>query len=320
MGLSDPIIMDNRKLRDENLKINAHFAACEKELELCPKEKGIISDLNYVDWINCPVCQSDLTCQWIVKWGGRYDECQQCSHIFVKNRLKAQILIDLYSQSEADQLDREVQLHDFNQRYCAALYNKYMSFFWSEYSKLDSILDVGCGEGQFIRYCSENGASNVYGLDLYLGLREQCKQFVPEENLFLVKSFEESELNRKFKIIFLWGVLEHLVDPNIALEKCLSYLEQNGKIFILIPNIHSRARRVLGVNTPTINPRQHINFFTYKSMEYVCHKNNLKIACFEHELPIIDLMWPFVHEESLLLDDINANKEGYYHIYILEKI
>lgn len=319
MDLSKPIMMDNKKLRENNPDIKAHFEACEKELEPFPKKNGIICDQKIIEWVNCSVCNSSNTLQWMVKWGGRYDECQNCSHIFLKNRFHQEVLTRLYQTSEADQKIRKIRKHPFNHRYWTAVYDKYMGYFCDLFPKEALILDVGCGSGRFLQYCYDKGFKNIHGLDVYPALSEECKESFPAQNLHVVESFETSRLSIKFDMIFLWGVLEHLRNLNDVFIKCAEYIKESGRVFIFTPNIHSRARRILGVYTPTINPRQHINFITRKSMKYLCETHHFKTAQFEHELPIIDLMWPYVHEEEKLIEDINFNKEGYYHVYILEK-
>jgi len=319
MDLSKPIMMDNRKLRENNPDIKKHFDDCEKELALFPRNDGIISDPKLIEWANCPVCSSSNTLQWVVKWGGRYDECQECSHIFSKNRFRQEVLTHLYKTSEADRKVRTIRTYSFNDLYWNAIYDKYMSYFSGLFPKDALILDVGCGSGRFMKYCYDKGYKNIHGLDVYPGLSEECKEYIPLQNLHVVDSFESSRLSLKFDIIFLWGVLEHLINPNDVLRKCAEYTNESSRVFVFTPNIHSRARRILGVHTPTINPRQHINFFTQKSMKYLCEIHHYNIVEFEHELPVIDLMWPYVHEEEKFLENLNKNKDGYYHIYVLEK-
>jgi 2-polyprenyl-3-methyl-5-hydroxy-6-metoxy-1,4-benzoquinol methylase len=96
-----------------------------------------------------------------------------------------------------------------------ANHNKYMKFFMdlnipkSEYSKI-KLLDIGCGNGDFIKYCKSIGieASGIsisknqvkeivnQGFDAHLGsYRELQKQFIG-----------------KYDIITAWGCLEHITD------------------------------------------------------------------------------------------------------------
>jgi hypothetical protein len=124
IDLSKPIVMDNRNLREQNPNIEKHFVACEAELLPFPKNKGIIDSSQYIDWVDCPVCGSSDSKQFVVKWGGRYDQCNVCSHVYIKNRFKKEILLKFYRVSQADKIDREVQKNDFNRHYWEAVYEK----------------------------------------------------------------------------------------------------------------------------------------------------------------------------------------------------
>lgn len=319
MNIDSPILMDNKDLRTVNLAIKAHFDASEKEMKELSGEQRVITDQDKVDDIGCPICHSNNSQQLLVKWGGRYDECRTCSHVFLKNPFKQDILNALYKNSIVDQLNRVVQKHSFNERYWAAVYRKYMDFMVSKTRNTRKLIDVGCGTGRFLRFCKDNYSLELFALDVYDDLVASVSDAVPTENIFLVDSFESADIRKKFDLVTLWGVLEHCRSPHKILSKCHDYSEDDGMVFVLIPNIHSRARKLLGIYTPTLNPREHINFFTPKSMEQVASACGFSVFGFYQELPVIDLMWPHLDEESPVIQEIIANKECYYHIYILKK-
>ncbi len=319
MKIDLPILMNNRDLRRKNPLIREHFEASEKEMEAFEKIGGLIRDSNVVDMINCPVCFSEKSKQLLVKWGGRYDECDVCGHVFLKNPFKQDMLTALYKSSIADELNRQVQKHSFNEQYWAAVYEKYMRHISEELADGGRLLDMGCGSGRFLRFCQENSKFELFALDVFDGLVEVLSPILSKENIFLVPSLEESDIGQQFGIITLWGVLEHCRSPHKTLQKCHDYLESGGHVLLLIPNIHSRARKLLGVYTPTLNPRAHINFFTPQSLEKVASDCGFTVQGFYQELPVIDLMWDFLDEDSDVVDEIIRGNECYYHVYILKK-
>lgn len=319
MNLYWPIIMDNHDLREKNPFINEHFRACEHEMRQFKIEKGLIRDRNFIDWVDCPVCGSSHSEQLFVKWGGRYDECKNCTHVYLRNPLKEKYLLELYKTSIADQLDKKVQLESFNFGYWQAIYTKYMLHLAKSLANYSKIIDVGCGSGQFLRYCAENHSYDLYALDIYSGLAATLP-FLPEENVFEVDSFSQVKLESKFALVTLWGVLEHLRDPHAMFDWCAKHLSDNGLILILIPNLNSRARKILGVFTPTLNPREHINFLTASSLVKVISEYGFRIRSHSQELPIIDIMWDYVDPETNIIQQIVDLNECYYDIYIIEKI
>ena len=126
--------------------------------------------------------------------------------------------------------------------------------------------------------------------------------------------------NNYFDVIFLWGVLEHLRDPFHEMKVLNKKLKVNGKILFLIPNLKSRAFELLGINTPTISPKNHLNFFTHQSFNLLCNKTGFKVKKYFQELPIIDLMYEFIGDKNIELNSILKNDSSYYRVYVIQKV
>jgi 2-polyprenyl-3-methyl-5-hydroxy-6-metoxy-1,4-benzoquinol methylase len=72
---------------------------------------------------------------------------------------------------------------------------------------------------------------------------------------------EMAHQEKQFSAITFWAVIEHLADPGRFLAKAASLLEPSGYCFVLVPNFHSLAVRLLGAKYRYIFP-QHVNYFT----------------------------------------------------------
>jgi hypothetical protein len=90
-------------------------------------------------------------------------------------------------------------------------------------------------------------------------------------------------------------------------------------LLILIPNLFSHAFRILGANVPTLNPREHINFFTLKSMLVLADKCGFTLESVSGELPVIDLIYHYVDYSEKLVRQIAEEGETYYRVYLLKK-
>ena len=77
--------------------------------------------------------------------------------------------------------------------------------------------------------------------------------------------------------------------------------------------------QILGINTPTLNPREHLQFFSATSMTMCVEKAALKIKHRFQELPVIDLMHPYIQYSESLISEIMARKEAYYDVYIFQR-
>src|SRR5690606_12865405 len=94
-------------------------------------------------------------------------------------------------------------------------------------------LDYGCGTGEFIKYCQSIGWTSA-GIEPATDARNLASKKTG-------KSVYQhlDEVNRKYEIITLWHVLEHISDLNQVIVKIKNLLNDNGTLFIAVPNHNS---------------------------------------------------------------------------------
>ncbi|GAB5400746.1 MAG: class I SAM-dependent methyltransferase [Aureisphaera sp.] len=96
-----------------------------------------------------------------------------------------------------------------------------------------SLLDVGAGTGEFLKFAQEKGW-NIDGVEV----NEKARQFALEKGVHLQQGLD-AFLGKQFDVVSLWHVLEHL--PN--LEEVVSTLEDlvrpGGILLIAVPNFNS---------------------------------------------------------------------------------
>lgn len=315
-----PVLIDNRRFREEDPGIKAHFDAVEKESEAFPKENGLIVDKKLVIFVDCPTCGSKEHDQLFIKYGFIHVQCRRCSHVFVKNRLLEEALLEIYSKSEADKLSSARKAnHAGLSKYWNMIYEKYIGYLRTLNIQNKNLLDIGCGAGHFLSFCKDRTDFKLHGMDFCEHAHEFLSDLIGTDNFYFKKRVEDTDFNKKFGMITLWGVFEHVCDPKSLLEKCKELISKDGRIIILVPNFFSRAFSILGVSTPTLNPRAHINFYTGKSMEYVCKNTGFVIENLFQELPVIDLMHKYIDCDNELIESILRKNESYYHVYILKR-
>ena len=87
------------------------------------------------------------------------------------------------------------------------------------------LLDVGCGSASFLDICKNNGWE-VEGID---ASPSSAKVALEKYNIKVHHgNFMDMEFDKKFDVITLWGLLEHLSDPVSALTKVVSLLKVGG--------------------------------------------------------------------------------------------
>ena len=75
--------------------------------------------------------------------------------------------------------------------------------------------------------------------------------------------------------------------------------------------------KILGITTPTLNPRGHIQNYTDESIDFLARKNGLKVIRKFGELPVIDLMHEHLLVDEKLIQEINEDEECYYNVYAI---
>lgn len=96
-----------------------------------------------------------------------------------------------------------------------------------------SLLDVGAGTGDFLFLAAQNGWA-VSGVEPNWLARGKAG----EKSIDLSPDLDSLE-KRKYKVITLWHVLEHLPDLEKQILKMISLLEEEGAIVVAVPNFKS---------------------------------------------------------------------------------
>lgn len=96
-----------------------------------------------------------------------------------------------------------------------------------------SVLDVGCGTGDFLKFGLKEGYK-VVGVEP----NDQARKLANEKLLTVKKELSEIS-KQQFDVITLWHVLEHVPDYNDYINQLKSLLKSNGILIIAVPNFKS---------------------------------------------------------------------------------
>jgi ubiquinone/menaquinone biosynthesis C-methylase UbiE len=94
-----------------------------------------------------------------------------------------------------------------------------------------SVLDLGCGDGHFSRYCIENGAAKVVGIDISNNMIERAKKINRHDKIeFICVSMEDLELpNQQFDLIISSLAVHYVEDYTKLIQKISGLLNNNGE-------------------------------------------------------------------------------------------
>lgn len=92
-----------------------------------------------------------------------------------------------------------------------------------------SVLDIGCGTGEFLDAARSAGA-RVAGMELDPVQAELCRQRGIETTLGSI--FDVQLPNGPWQVITFWDVLDHLEEPQTALRLAVEALEPGGLVIV----------------------------------------------------------------------------------------
>ena len=134
-----------------------------------------------------------------------------------------------------------------------------------------NILDIGAGTGDFLKVCTNNGW-NVSGIEPSLEARNiaQKKGVILKEN---VSEFK----NRKFDVITLWHVLEHVENLSEYISILHSLLSDDGKLIIAVPNFKSDDAKFYKKNWAAYDVPRHLWHFSQTSISKLFSEVNMVV-------------------------------------------
>lgn len=99
------------------------------------------------------------------------------------------------------------------------------------------ILDYGCGTGEFVNQMAQNNWEAL-AIEPSDEARIKALQLSKSSNLSVYKTIAELP-EKKFDVITLWHVLEHVPHPDQLIHHLKKKLNEDGLIFVAVPNYTS---------------------------------------------------------------------------------
>ncbi|WP_335972971.1 class I SAM-dependent methyltransferase [Gaetbulibacter jejuensis] len=193
-----------------------------------------------------------------------------------------------------------------------------------------TILDVGCGTGDFLQ-TAKNNSWNVYGIEPNEKARAIANSKIKNQ-VFDTNTLQEFE-SGTFDVITLWHVLEHLPNLEIEIQNLNRLLKPEGRLVIAVPNFKSYDAKHYNAFWAAYDVPRHLWHFSQTSISKLFSKHNLEI---EKTLPMtFDAFYVSLLSEQYksgsknpltafwigLQSNLKAKRTGEYSslIYVLKK-
>ncbi len=137
--------------------------------------------------------------------------------------------------------------------------------------KSSSILDIGCGNGEFLYDLKDLGFKHALGADPYI------KRDITYRNGLKIMKKSIFDIDGKFDLIMLHHSFEHMDEPLKVLHAVYQLLKPNGTCLIRIPTVSSYAWEHYRENWNQIDAPRHFFLHSIKSMELLSSKTGFYI-------------------------------------------
>jgi 2-polyprenyl-3-methyl-5-hydroxy-6-metoxy-1,4-benzoquinol methylase len=225
--------------------------------------------------LTCPICKEKRVYFFALKNKIKLYRCSSCGFIFVWPLLKEYLGIyeeECFSGKNNDtgyadyEGDREIMIQNFK---------AYLERINKISKGSGRLLDVGSATGHFMEIAKKQGW-NVFGMEISdyaagIGRRKGLE--------IKTGNFEDFDYpNASFDVVTFLDILEHFMNPELAIGKAARILKSGGILVINTPNTDSLLAKVFGKNWHLIAPPGHLSYFNRSNLEKILEKNGLKVV------------------------------------------
>ena len=230
----------------------------------------------------CPACGGGafspfITCtdQVVRRQAFQIQRCQRCQLLFTNPRPTADRIADYY------QSDAYISHDDTRSALIDTVYRTVRSYTLSQKEKLirqlnggvGELLDYGCGTGAFLQHCRDK----VWGVTVFEpdpDARQLAQQRTQSE---ILKDLNNIPEGKRFDVITLWHVLEHVPNQNETLSRLADTLQPGGSLVIAVPNPASADAQQYGRFWAAYDVPRHLYHFTPDVLKRLIETHGLKL-------------------------------------------
>ena len=221
--------------------------------------------------MDCPVCDSDARYFFRNRETGRvFFRCENCYYIFTTERKLG------FEETKAHFKNQWIERPDGAYPACYTMLYRLLE---STGKAGQRALDFGCGNGAFVKFLREKGVE-TFGIDP-----------IPVDNDMASCVYPRLEdlPEKRFDVITALEVFEHLDRPSDTVSRLLSYLNEDGFIF-LTTALTNRALTSIRCFPYWIYQKDptHVGFFDQRTFEWMATRFNLEIHIFHHDFVVLD--------------------------------
>lgn len=134
-------------------------------------------------------------------------------------------------------------------------------------TKEKSLLDIGCGTGEFITHC-ENMGWKVSGTEP----EEEARKLNTKVNSVYENIYSKKIKDNSFSVVTMWHVLEHVYNLEEDIIKIKTLIKNKGFLIVAVPNHESYDGKHYKENWAAYDVPIHLYHFRQKDIENLFSK------------------------------------------------
>lgn len=200
------------------------------------------------------------------------EKCRNCGHLYNQlNTKQLQGLMKYYQEEYAptnlSSKDKTGDRPGSNNEATIKRYEQLYNFISPYITSESRILDVGCAMGGFINFLKDMGHKNVYGIDMIKAYVDEADNENIKQGDVYVIPFEDNS----FDIVILDQVLEHLINPKLAMDDIKRVLDKGGLCYIAVPDADRYNDDYFYLM------REHIQHFKDVNLKILAHSTGFEV-------------------------------------------
>lgn len=227
--------------------------------------------------LTCSICNSPKVKEMITLSDSKIMICKNCKNGFTYPKPR----IPDYSSEDFQAMGGDTNyLTPFEElpKEIKRSYSTQLKMIEGKVPEGSSVLEIGGGEGIFLEMLKVRG----YEVELIepstsAAMRARRRGLNVRNNYFQNVSFD-----KKFNLVCLSHVLEHIDDPLDAISRIKNILEPNGFILLAQANFKGIMPMLLKENWYAWVPEQHFTHFSLAGLKYLAKESSLSISTYKY--------------------------------------
>lgn len=142
-------------------------------------------------------------------------------------------------------------------------------------SKTDRILEIGCGNGSFLKKLWRHNYKNITGLDPGLDAGRQADLEIKpliKNKIFKKNLFKENT----FDLVCAFHVLDHVSNPATFLKEISNIIKTKGLVLIICHDVDALINKIFGEYSPVFDI-EHIFLFNQNTLHDLLENNGFNV-------------------------------------------